>query len=691
MKNKKIWISLVSILLLALVGFGIYHYYTGQDKNTTLTILEKQWIESNKNKVIDLSITNDIPVFNYSGEGVFFDFLNALEKDTNLEFNKVPFNYQSDVPSEYAFQIKTTVDKNDILIYQDTFALVTSDNIKYNRIDEIEDLTIGVTSADLEKVSVYFNGLDVTFKTYENREELLLALMKNAEAESDETNTKREIDAIAVPQLVYLKEIVENENFHIAFQLEGLNENYVLSLGSTDRLNTIIKKYYQKWSSDHFENAFNKYFSSHYFTYKKVEEKEKANFRSKRYVYGFIDNRPFDTIYKNKLAGINSNLLREFSKLADIEISYNEYSSMDALLKAVNENKIDFFYGTNANTKYDTDVYHTISVSDEKVVIVTDVNHSLLVNSVVSLKGKEVLVVKGTKIADYLKSQDVKIKEVDNVEKLLESKTNTSIIALDEATYEYYVHDELQRFVKNYSFYLPSSYQFVVRDIKANTVFAEFFDFYLSFINEKTFTSNAYGTLLEFKSGTNVFITILTVVLGGIVALFAIFGLYKYIHTEKKQASLSKGDKIKYIDQLTSLKNRNYLNDNIEAWDESEIYPQSIIIVDLNNVAYINDNYGHQEGDNVIKEAANILIKTQIPNSDILRTSGNEFLIYLVGYDEKQIVSYIRKLNKEMKELAHGFGAAIGYSMITDAIKTIDDAVNEATLDMRTAKEENNN
>ena len=85
------------------------------------------------------------------------------------------------------------------------------------------------------------------------------------------------------------------------------------------------------------------------------------------------------------------------------------------------------------------------------------------------------------------------------------------------------------------------------------------------------------------------------------------------------------------------------------------------------------------------------MIKTQIPNSDILRTSGNEFLIYLVGYDEKQIVAYIRKLNKEMKELAHGFGAAVGYSMITDAIKTIDDAVNEATLDMRTAKEENNN
>ena len=34
---------------------------------------------------------------------------------------------------------------------------------------------------------------------------------------------------------------------------------------------------------------------------------------------------------------------------------------------------------------------------------------------------------------------------------------------------------------------------------------------------------------------------------------------------------------------------------------------------------------------------------------------------------------------------------AIGYSIITDGIKTIDDAINEATLDMRNNKEELNN
>ena len=59
----------------------------------------------------------------------------------------------------------------------------------------------------------------------------------------------------------------------------------------------------------------------------------------------------------------------------------------------------------------------------------------------------------------------------------------------------------------------------------------------------------------------------------------------------------------------------------------------------------------------------------------------------MVGYDEKKVQEYVRKINKEMKELPHEFGATLGYSMIMDDVKTIDDAINEATLSMRQAKE----
>ncbi|MBQ4335867.1 MAG: diguanylate cyclase [Lentisphaeria bacterium] len=37
----------------------------------------------------------------------------------------------------------------------------------------------------------------------------------------------------------------------------------------------------------------------------------------------------------------------------------------------------------------------------------------------------------------------------------------------------------------------------------------------------------------------------------------------------------------------------------MKEWDEGKVYPQTIVIIDLNNVQYINDNFGHEEGDNV--------------------------------------------------------------------------------------------
>ena len=57
-------------------------------------------------------------------------------------------------------------------------------------------------------------------------------------------------------------------------------------------------------------------------------------------------------------------------------------------------------------------------------------------------------------------------------------------------------------------------------------------------------------------------------------------------------------------------------------------------------------------------------------------------------YNEKQIKTYIGKLSKEFEKLPHGFGVSTGYSMIEDEIKTIDDAINEASIAMRKDKQE---
>jgi diguanylate cyclase (GGDEF)-like protein len=296
-------------------------------------------------------------------------------------------------------------------------------------------------------------------------------------------------------------------------------------------------------------------------------------------------------------------------------------------------------------------------------------------------------------INDELSKVGAKVKTYAGIKELLGAVNSKSIVVIDKSTYDFYKDINFNDFKVDYQYNLNNEYNYVIRDIKNNEVFENFFNYYLSFANEVPAINKGYYNAVNSAATSTLFRKVVTGVGLVLTMLFAFLLGSRFMpnKTKKRRVVMKKEDKLRYVDMLTSLKNRNYLNDNIELWDASEVYPQSIIILDLNNIAYINDNYGHQEGDEVIKQAANILITSQIPNTDIIRTNGNEFLIYLVGYDEKQIIVHIKKLTKEFKELSHGFGAALGYSMITDGIKTIDDAINEATLDMRNNKEELNN
>jgi hypothetical protein len=63
----------------------------------------------------------------------------------------------------------------------------------------------------------------------------------------------------------------------------------------------------------------------------------------------------------------------------------------------------------------------------------------------------------------------------------------------------------------------------------------------------------------------------------------------------------------------------------------------------------------------------------------------------MIGYDESSVIAYIRKLYRLLKELPYEYGASLGYSMIEDDIKTIEDAINEAILDMVTNRETKRN
>lgn len=685
MKNKKKFIIILISIIVFVLGL-VYFIFTKQDKNTSFTLLEKQWLENNKTKVLDISILKDIPVISYNGNGVLFDFLLDLEEVTGLDFNEIAYQNGDQIKSEYSFQVVDQKLDNDILIYSDNYVLLTKTNIKYNKLSEIDNMIIGVLEADLAKVQNAM-GAEFNYVPYANIQDLL-----NAYNQVDTVNPdgivvdNTPIDAFVIPKLSNLELILNNENMNISYNISEIKQDYVIRLGSNEKLNEIITKYFTKWNDTKYDKSFGKNFTSNYFNFSKIYDRQKTEFKSKRYVYGYVENRPYDAFVENDLYGINKGFLKEFSEISEIDFDYKKFDDVNSLKEAFNNGEIDLFFNNYSFNDYTINNVDMISNYDEQVVVLADPNNKITVSSVKSLTSYDVVAIGDTKVSSYLANSGINVTNYSSINNLFNKIDKNSIIVLDYETYNYYASSQLKNFKSVYLFNIKDEYSFKVVNSEINNIFIKYFNFYLSFVSNQEVSNIGYSELMNFVEQSNYKLYIIIGISLAVVILISVLLLQRKGKTKK--VVVSKDNKIKYIDVMTSLKNRNYLNDNIDVWDESLVYPQGIVIVDLNNIAYINDNYGHSEGDKVISEAANILIKTQLMNTEIMRTNGNEFLIYMVEYDEKQIVAYIRKLHKEFKELSHNFGAAIGYSIITDEIKTIDDAINEATLDMRNNKEE---
>lgn len=92
-----------------------------------------------------------------------------------------------------------------------------------------------------------------------------------------------------------------------------------------------------------------------------------------------------------------------------------------------------------------------------------------------------------------------------------------------------------------------------------------------------------------------------------------------------------------YVDALTGLYNRAYLDATIQMMNEGTRSFNAAIMVDLDRFKSINDTYGHLAGDQALKEVAAIIVSKINADSDIaFRYGGDEFLI-LMGEKEKSL------------------------------------------------------
>ncbi len=111
---------------------------------------------------------------------------------------------------------------------------------------------------------------------------------------------------------------------------------------------------------------------------------------------------------------------------------------------------------------------------------------------------------------------------------------------------------------------------------------------------------------------------------------------YSKMQTQKQQLAT----KIER-DELTGLFNRNFIQGLLKEYFEAGKNDFGILFLDVNRLKYVNDNFGHDKGDRLLKCVANALKKSLRDEDASARIGGDEFLVVLSNLDNGDTISNI--------------------------------------------------
>jgi polar amino acid transport system substrate-binding protein len=112
------------------------------------------------------------------------------------------------------------------------------------------------------------------------------------------------------------------------------------------------------------------------------------------------------------------------------------------------------------------------------------------------------------------------------------------------------------------------------------------------------------------------------------------FIVYRYIEIKKYNKKLNilnkELEKLSTIDSLTQIYNRRFLDKSLKTeYDRAKRYKNlfAFILLDIDDFKLINDTYGHDKGDEVLKTISKLLTENSRTNDIVGRWGGEEFML----------------------------------------------------------------
>jgi diguanylate cyclase (GGDEF)-like protein len=148
--------------------------------------------------------------------------------------------------------------------------------------------------------------------------------------------------------------------------------------------------------------------------------------------------------------------------------------------------------------------------------------------------------------------------------------------------------------------------------------------------------------------------------------------------------------KLSNTDNLTSLYNRLFFNQELTRIFSTNNLSIALIIFDIDNLKEINDNFGHLYGDKILIEAARILEFNKDKDINVFRYGGDEFITIITNKSETFSIKYIESIQNKLRKQKYkpkncSLSFSIGYTYTIsnnsnqiDIIKNADKALYQA-------------
>jgi diguanylate cyclase len=697
----KIFLSIICIFLFLP---SICVASVSNNSSLKLTEEEIKWLESNKNRVFTVGMTPHagFEYFDYNDQqsGFIMPLLEKISSDLGIKVNlNVTDNWNEvysglqDGSVDILYGANETPERSKTMVFTKPvlkipYAIISKKEGPVHTIGDIDNRRVGFMVDDfvIDAIPNFYKNVYYHRRLYKSQEDGISALRSGL------------IDAfITAGGPVVYDYIFKYPELSYTFKINSITSDVTFSTRKSDKiLADILDKEISYLELNGLSEIINKAEINYYLKIMNLtKEEQRWLVNDGTAVIGITkDYLPFDYFDNGEFKGIDANIIKQIAKMTGIKLMYY-YSDFDDLEQKLRTGAINVLNIAKTDERSHSIIYPKPFSTERDIIVGRKDNKD--VRDIFGLEGKTVAVIKGFWHYDMLTKNltSVKIIETNNIQESMKlvQQGKADYLIENPTVVKYYI-EELQYsdLVQRGSTSTDSFLYFGVSNNKPEL--ASIMDKVLPILDIEELSRKGYEEVPH-RDIRQYYQRLIFAVTGLILALIIIIVyviklIKDLIKVKTERELLKQREYLLSIDTLTELHNRNYMSTKVLSILDDLPYPQVLIAADMNDLKIVNDSYGHQAGDILLRKFAEVLRELCPKKGQLFRVGGDEFLVILTDSSQEEALEVINKIREtaKTKEIVFEDGkkfilsAALGYSIRYSKEISFDELSKIADMDM---------